>query len=500
MRLQLRELSGVLPMVSLVLLLGTGCRITERDLETWQGTVKGPGKMVAVLQADKYDMALRTRAALGLVEMQRSDVDGVAELLATLPKLDSAAREQVVSGLVPGLVELMGKDKAPSADDTKSEPPALQIRAKDAAFALVPLASAETRKALTDAVMGWYVADFDGRSLAGAYSAEQVVRSLGASAASKLVDALSARSPQQALIKQSELIGQLGDAATKKRAAQKLVEIEREMHGEPFLAWLRAQIKEQLGANSGVDAARIERTVLLNRDKFIDEGVIPAMKYLAGEPEVAGRLLAIASEQAPELAMRRARALQALEGKAREEHLDPLLALALDPNAPPSVRDYAFDRVGDTRSPRAIAPMWPLVQDKKEQRLRWRAGELVLTVGGSEVLSEFFAKLPGGNDVTYEPEELEGYALRLGQMTPLPRTVAAAQLSSPDWWDRVIALHFFARKGEASDVAQLERLATDVTPLKGKGWQSGQTVGQVAIEAIAGLRERLGQGQAAQPN
>jgi hypothetical protein len=310
-----------------------------------------------------------------------------------------------------------------------------------------------------------------------------------------LVDALNARSPQQALIKLSELIAQVGDAETKKRAAHKLVEIEAEMQGAPFVDWLKGQINEQLAAaGQKADATRVEKTALLNRDKFIDEGVIPAMRHLADQPEIANRLLAIAKESTSG-DVRRTRALQALQGKAREEHLDALLAVALDPNAPISVRDYAFDRVGDTQSARAIPALWPLVQDAKDQRLRWRAGELVLALGGNNVLAEFFAKLPAGPDVKYEPEELEGYATRLGQMTPLPRQIAQAQLSSPNWHTKVLALHFFARKGVQADARLMEPLVSDSTPTKGTRWPKDSTVGKVASQAITGLRDRLAQGQ-----
>lgn len=479
-------------LTALLLLASAGCRVTDSDVEAWKGTVKGPNKMVAVLLADKYDVPLRTKAGLALVEMQRSDIDGVQELLSSLQKLDRDTRDKIITGLAPGLDKLMKAGKA----EPGVEPPAGQIRAKDAAFALVGISEPEARKQLTQIVMSWYVADFDGRSLAGAYSAEQVVRALGASAASMLVDALSARSPQQALIKLAELIAQVGDAETKQRAARKLVEIEQEMMAEPFLAWLRAQITAQLSAGGAVPAAdRVNVTALLNRDKFIDEGVLPAMKYLAEQPEIANRLLAIAKDPNPALAFRRTRALQALEGKAREEHLDALLALGLDSNAPSSVRDYAFDRVGDTRSVRAIPALWPLVQDAKNDRLRWRAGELVLALGGNNVLAEFFAKLPTGADVKYEPEELEGYALRLGQMTPQPRAIASAQLGSPHWFGRVIALYYFARKGEQSDRPALEKLVSDSAPTKGAHWPKDFTVGKVASQAITGLGERLAQGQ-----
>ena len=472
---------------------GGACRVEQADVDTWKGTVKGPGKMVAVLLADKYELPLRSYAALSLVDMERRDVDGVSELVSALQGLDASTRDQIVDGLVPGLLKLLDK-KEPSDANTQGPPPR-QIRAKDAAVTLIQSASPspDSRKALTEGVMRWYVADFDGRSLAGNYSAEQVVRLLGASAATTLVDALSAELPQQALIKLAELIGQLGDAATKQRAADKLIAIEAEMQGEPFLAWLRKQITEQLGKDAA-DAARVDKAARLNRDRFIDDGVIPAMKFLADQPAVTARLLAIAGNKDPALVDRRTRALQALEGKVREEHLAALMALALDPASPPPVQDYAFDRVADTRSPKVIPQLWQLVQDGGNQRRRWRAGELVLTLGGDSVLAEFFSKLPAEPSAGYEPEELEGYALRMGQMAPLPTAVASSQLSSPDWWDRVIALHFFERKGGEQDAVALSKLLDDAAVPAGKRWPPGSTVGKVAKQAVDGLRQRLGQG------
>lgn len=480
--------------VRLVLLLGlacAGCKVTSEDIDTWEGTVKGPGKMVAVIMADKFEMPLRIHAALGLVEMERQDVEGVAELQQAVQNLDPETRTALIDGVVPGLVKLMqsGGEKAAGED---SGPPPAQIRAKDAAFLLISQAGEASRATLTDAVVGWYTEDFNGRSLSGNFSAEQVVRALGAPAAQKLVEALSAKLPQQALVKLSELIGQLGRDKTKAEAGKKLVAIEEEMRSPAFLKWLESEIGSQLAqGDKKPDPARVTAAAMLNRDKFINEGAIPAMKHLADQPVVANRLLKIAADTSPTMTARRVRALQALEGKARPEHLDALLALALDDKAPVQVRDYAFDRVGDIRDPKAIPPMWPLVQSANEQRLRWRAGELILAIGGSGVLAEFFAKLPDGAE--YEPEELEGYATRMSQMTPLPRDVATAQLRSPDWWDQVIALRFFERKGTEADVKAMSRLSKSSTPVKGKGWGKTKSVGGVAAEAIAGLRERVKQ-------
>jgi hypothetical protein len=485
-----RHGNWLLAVVSLLGVAAGGCKVTNTDIDTWKGTRKGPGKMVAVMLANKFDLQLRTYAALELVEMERQDVDGVTEMQRAIQKLDPQTRVKVVEGLADGLIELMKKPPAtPSSDGT---PPTYQVRAKDAAFLLVMSASPEVREKLTQSVVGWYTADFNGRSLSGNFSAEQVVRGLGASAARSLVDALGARLPQQALIKLAELIGQLGDAAARQRAGQRLVQIEHEMEGAPFLEWLKGQLVDQLkAAGQTPNPARVTQAAELNRENFISNGALPAMKYLADQPEVTTRLLEIASHKDPKLTDRRTRALQALEGKVGPEHADQVLALALDGTNPVAVRDYAFDRVGDTRSPKALASMWPLLQNAEDQRLRWRAGELVLAIGGPGVLPEFFSKLPNAATVTYEPEELDGYAQRMAQMSPAPQEVAAAQLQSANWWDNVIALDYFQRKGGEADIALLEPLTKNSNAVKGKRWDKGDTVGKVAERAVAGLRERL---------
>ena len=83
--------------VCALLLLGlfasAGCKVTADDIEYWKGTVKGPGKIVAVLLAERYPMELRTQAALALVEMERTDVNGVGELQRAVQQIQSSDAE-----------------------------------------------------------------------------------------------------------------------------------------------------------------------------------------------------------------------------------------------------------------------------------------------------------------------------------------------------------------------------------------------------------------------
>jgi hypothetical protein len=465
-----------------------GCKVTTEDIEHWKGTVKGPGKIVAVMLADKYPIDLRTQAATALVDMERTDRDGTADLQQALQRLDETTRNDIIRGMVPGLEAQMKQ-----ADPGKPEgsgPSARQIRAKDAAFLLITHAPTDVKARLTVDVVNWYVEDFNGRSLAGNYSAEQVVRALGSPAAKVLVKGLKARAPAQALVKMAQLIGQIADPVARREAGERVIAIEQEMAGNDFLEWIKSNLRTQAAAqNLKLDEKKLTTAAMKNRDSFVNDGVIPAMKWLADEPLVKQRLLAVARTPGGD-PMKRVHALQALEGKVDRNDLQPILAMALDNSNPANVRDYAFDRVGDIKAPEAMPQLWPLVSSTGDARLRWRAGELVLAIGGSAVVNEFFARLPKESG-EFPAEELEGYALRLGQMQPLPTETMRQQLGSANWWERVVAIRYLERKGTADDAKKLQALKNDDTKTKGPRWGTLKTVGKVAEEAYDNAKQRL---------
>jgi len=498
-----------------VTVLLAGCKVDGEDVQEWKATVKGPARLVAVIGSDRYANELRTEAALAIVEMDRNDVDGLAILKHALNDLraeDPAASERIVGGMVPRLAALLAE--APGQIETKLDP--IEVRAKDAAYMVIPYAPEESKDELIRAVVGWYSADFEGRSLAGDYSAEQVTRAFGADAAGMLVDALDEKMPPQAMIKIAEIIGEDGGEETRKRAGERLVEIEREMEKSAFVKWLATEIRGSLKASGEpIDEARVNVLALYNRENFINQGVLPAMRYLGDQEEVAARLLAIADTTPgasdskaweERLDARRATALKALEGHVTRAHLNRLLSIALDSRNPLEVRDHAFDRVGDIRSRDAIPRLWPLLErvgcsaascsndDKLGKRLRWRAGELILSLGGPSTIELFSQRLPAAPQIQYEPEELEGYATRMSQMTPPPTSTVVTLLDSQQWWNRVVALRYLERRGGEADIPAMKRLMSDEGEVSGEGWSELNppvtTVGQVADAAIRALRTR----------
>jgi len=497
------------PLLVLSMLVGA-CAITEADIETWKGTVRGPGRIVAVLSSPRYHDELRIRAGLALVEMERSDVDGVAELQSAIRALPEADRTRIVDGMAQsptGLLALMrGEAAAASATPPgpNDPPPPIEVRAKDAAFLLLQYASPPVRQQMTDGVVGWFTVDFNGRNLSGSFSAEQVVRQLGAPACVQLVSAMSARIPQAALVQIALLISQLADDATKASAGTRIVAIEHEMEGPEFGTWLHDRITNQATASGRtLDAAHMTIAAELNREQFINTGALPAMHNLGDQTVVQTRLMEIVQQTtatAPTTAQaledRRVTALQALEGHAPAGSTHALLAIALNAQSPDRVRDYAFDRVADAHDRSVLPQLWPLATQTNAEndhtiwRVRWRVGALLLTIGGADIVTEWFTRLPVGEHIRYAREELHGYAERLAQIRPEPTATVRAQLASTDWAHQVIAIYYFDRAGTEADLPALQAMTASTVQTHGDHWETHATIGTVATEAIAAIRER----------
>ena len=488
--------------IAFAVIFALGCKVGSDDVAWWKGTVKGPGKLVALIKSDRYTAELKTEAALSMVEMERADVSGLSMLAETLEQLKLEGAEElttIADGMVPRLKTLM------TSGEQTGAPSPQQVRAKDASYVVIPYASGAAKKELTKALIGWYAKDFPNRSLTGDYSAEQVTEGLGAPAATMLVDALDAKMPEQALIKIAEIISQHGDSGAKSAAATKLVAIEKEIESPGYVKWMEQVIAQQYAKEAQKpEASRIRTVALFNRERRVNFGALPAMKYLGDQKVVRDRLVQIASTKpaagdpaawAERLNERRARALQALEGHVSRTELKQLLRVALDGGNPDNVRDNAFDRVGDIGSPQAIPSLWPLVSSGGGDggRLRWRAGEMVLAIGGPSIVSTFLQRLPAG--AAFEPGELTGYATRMSQMSPPPVSLMRSQLSARNWWARVLALRFLERKGTKADIAKVAALRSDSAKTVGKGWKTtpteGDTVGKVAKSALAALKARL---------
>ncbi|MBI2892672.1 MAG: hypothetical protein HYY06_03910 [Deltaproteobacteria bacterium] len=430
------------------------CEVTPQDIETWKGTQRGPGKIVAVLVADEYSIELRTTAAIALVEMNRDDTNALRELGGALEQIPDPDRGRIVAGMVGKIREILG--------GTEERPTQLAIRAKDAGFVIFPHSTGPDRDALQAVLLSWVLADFNGRFLLGENNSEKIIRLIGAPAASALVAALTPG--QLAIEKITQLIVELGDPATRAAASAKLVGVATAQAATP---------------------------------DGITEPTLVGMHLVGGRP-VVEYLLALAAQDPPtdgtaaaKLARTQLLSLTALESQVAAQDIDRLCAIGMNARLDARVRDVAFDRLADLKNPAAIPRLWPLLA-QTDQRLRWRGGELILEIGGPAIVPEFLRKLPSGRDTEYLPEEIGGYGDRICEMRPPPVDAVRPFLTVDSWVDRLIAIQVIGRAGGRQDISTLQQLQADNTKIP--GGEEGATVGKEARAALGRL-----QGAAAAP-
>jgi len=507
---------AVLVIVSLALGGVTGgCKATSADVDRWSRTENGPTKLVSLVEHPRYGVELRARALLGIATIDRAELDSFELFTETIDHLaasNDADKTAVFEALIPGLVRAMnGGDRPVRVGD----PPSTEMgHAKDASVELVRHLTGAPRERLMRAVMAYFAGDFARRAMVGSHGPEDTARAFGPASLPVLATALNARLDKDSIAKIASIIAAVGDDATKRTTAERLVAIEREIEGAPFFEWLQTEVRRSLSVgNETPSATRVLGSATLTRESLLVSGVFPAMKSLSSVPVIGTRLLELAATKPAAnlptalkamLEERRSHALSALEGGATAAHVEPLLALALDASNPPTLREVAFDRLAETRATSVIPRMLPLVattglegtaaEQQAARQLRARAAELVLQIGGASGLSVLFATLPTDPTVTFEPAELEGYANRVAAMHPVPDSIRA-DLRAAQWWRRVIAIHVIAKTGSAADVALLERTESDATPTVGAAWRARNpaenTVGTVAHAALVTMRERL---------
>ncbi|MBL8603679.1 MAG: hypothetical protein JNK72_17265 [Myxococcales bacterium] len=491
-------------------MLAAGCNVTEADIEHWKHTQRGPGKITTVLTRTEYALPMRVRAARALIEMKHPNVNGLDRLQSALGQMPASEREQIVHALLPELASMMrAQGSTPS-----NGPSEAQIKAKDAAFVLIrgdgrqSFANAEDRTALSTQVLDWMLADFNGRALAGSFTAEQIVNGIGPSSAERLTAAVSSDdSSIPVIVELAKLINGVATPEGKQAAVARVVAVAREVEGEAITARLRTRA-QQLIEQGGVrnpSADVINRGAERLRGQYLTV-IFEAVKTL-GQSNGTDYLLAVARNAAVPLDRRKA-ALTAMAGTVASSHTDGLFEVL---NCAPSascdleLRALAADRVGETRDRAATARLFTVFDASNGNAadngftLRWKIGEAILKLGGASVLSEFAQHLGAPRVapfVGYTFAELNGEAQAVGDMTPPPRdAMRALTAASNPLPVRLLAIMFLGIKGEERDLALLQGFASDSTaiPGLGEGWtaESLTTVGAVATKARQQLQQAL---------
>jgi hypothetical protein len=447
----------VLPTISLSFLLASSaCTLDSQDLAAFRLSASGPEKLCAVLGASERPAPLRAEAALALLDLTRADVDGRTLLFSELTRLDDAGKRAILPSFKSGLSDRMKTDegKEPSTD---------ALRAKDAGTKLLPLLADTERAALGAELLSFIARDLPRRADRGELTLEQIAARIGPSSADALISALHERHDSESLARLVAIIDEHAEDEARARAGKRMVELELSFR-----------------ANAPGADARGRQRVLASLGRFADQ------------PEVRTRLLGIAASD--RIAKdERAQALELLAGRVGENELKPLLALAQAESAPPELRVLALSRAGETKSKSALPVFLILLTNRNHHALRRLSGELSLSIGGPEAAASFFRNLPTGWGMSYEKAEIDAYAEPLAKLPPDVSLLLllGEKIHSSFWWNRVLALRYFAQRGTAEDVWRIRQHVHDLLPITGPGYPQGHTVGLEAESALALAIERL---------
>lgn len=431
----LLELSSVRVFCIGLLLTAAACEVTSDKIQLWKTTQKGPGKLMAAVGDTGLELKLRSEAAIALV-----DIDRAQPLAADLHKLPSADRNRIADAVADRLlVRVSGASDQPAGQRAG-------LRAKDALFALRASLGDDERAVVDDALVRWLLEDWKGRS-GGEHSGPKVIRAIGRPAAALLLERVAA-DPQVVVII-AGLLKEVGTGAERDKAAERLF--------------------ERSGGQQGATEATLEALGRL--------GSASARVLLIGLAE---------KRSTPEEV--RVAALLALAHDPHASSVDRLAALAGSVGAPKAVRGAAFEALEVIQSDATAAKIGRIVARDRDETVRYRAAEAVVSCCGAQGVAVLLQSLPTRYGYARADVEdlLEKDIKELGsRAAPALRQA----LASSSWIARVIAVRLLAELGDRQDIQSIEKLAEDRAKLN--GWGSDATVGSEAQIALKRLRGRV---------
>lgn len=483
-----RRMARTRPLLLLLApLLALSCTLSERDIDAFQSTATGPDKLRAVLHDVQRPASLRARAALNLLALSRRDLDGRTALFKELEKLDVPTRGAIVPGFKAGLARRM-------RTEVGTPPTADAVRAKDAGVELLAMLEGRERASLGNELLKFMVADLPLRADEGEYRLEALANMLGREGAQTVLDGLSPELPPRDVLRLAHVLHTHAALDLRERVAERLIDIERAYRSPEHDRVLAAQAGVELGTQG---KARDEQTMLAaqvaaRRRSALAEQLMPALGLFADQALTRAYLVQLARRGDVEPEQRRL-ALSLLKNRVVAGEVTPLLELALDERELSELREAALLRAGETGARETLPALLTVLGDRAHANLRSRAGELVLDIGGAELMPLFFRSLPRHWDTQYDKREIDAYSERINKFPPEPQLLLlfGERLHSSIWCHRVLALRYFASRGIIDDVWRIRQHLGDVLAISGEGWPRGYTVGQEAELALNQAIERL---------
>lgn len=461
----------------------SGCAVTETDVTRWEGTERGPMKLVAVMTHDKYRPELRVEAGLSLVRMRPrggkkvgftmlldkyKDEEGV-QREGALKQLDEESRKMLVNGMAPTLVKQMETPPPPRTPEGRL-PEDLSIPYKDAAFAMLSneptlVHDENTRKELSTALIKWVQAGFEDRieNSSQQFSVEQMMRYLGPSSVRALPTLITESANR--LDRMAGLINELGEPEVKLKASENLVALAKKLLTPEWTATQTKVVKEfneknKVAANDTQLGQQVEKML----DRRLTEEVFVSMKKVGGRPAIDFLLDFAGDPKNKE--DRRKLALAALEGrmdKSNTKDLEKVFNIAKEDNTPDSVRDVAFQRLGEFPKEAIVSKLYTLFEPKK-WKVRWVAASMILKTLNTKQVGDFMDKMPKTDKVKMGMTEPLSYGQIMSKLEGDPKAVIAQYLQSKVIGQRVVALGAFY-EGKKADIPQVRPFENDTALL-----------------------------------
>lgn len=479
----IRAMRGLAVGALLLLPAVTGCAVSDADVHRWENTERGPYKLMAVVTHDKYSLPLRVEAGLSLIRMparggRRMGISFLCdkykneEMLdeeGALPSLNDEARTKVVNGMVPQMITEIQKPPPGKKPDGSAEPDP-SIPFKDAAFAMLShepslVSDPKTKDELMAALTQWVQTDFEDRidNSSQQYGVEQMMRFIGAGSVRSLPSLITETSNK--VDKVASLIADLGDADTKQKGSDAIVNLAKRFDSQAWYDKAKAFVADSdQKSGAKVTPAQLDIQTKTYQDESLTK-TFGSMKRLGGRP-VVDYCIAYAADPKNSKERRQA-ALAAIEGRVDKNNTvdtDKLFAIARDDNTPDEVRDQAFQRLGELPKELIVSRLYSFF-DSKKWKVRWVASELILKTMTTKDLPDFLRHLPTSAATKMGMSEpiTNGGIIRnmdapAGQ--PKAKDVMNQYLTAKDLGPKLTALGFYYG-GNKADIGRVQGLFGD---------------------------------------
>jgi HEAT repeat protein len=419
--------------------LVAGCnKPTSENITLWKTTEKGPGRLHETLADHGVTPRLRAEAAVALVDIGKSD-----EVDSTLSQLPIEDRAELTKSLMP-LYEVAMKDPAPER--------ALVYR--DALYSLRQYAAPDDQKHIDATLLPVIETDLRaGRLRQGRHSLDKMLTAIGPDAGEMLARVLS--EPAAPVPQAAELLGKVGDEPARDKGAKAVI----------------ARLSKAKSADKGAERSG-ER-----------DSLIKALGAIGG-PAAVKLLEERAGGSSKEEAVT---AVRALEQRRDPSVLPFALKVASDTHADKLVRDEMFGVIETIGGLEAQKGLLGIISSDREEIVRYRAFESVLTVAKADGIVPGLEAFPAA--AAYKKVDVDDLLVKLIEKlgaSARPALVKALDSRSP--LARMTAVMSLEQIGRAPDAAALQKLSDDSTQVK--GFPAGQTIGKEAARVAETVKKK----------